>query len=854
MKKNKTIIIFCFLIFYHGSFAQNLLIKNSDTTYIKGDSVLLTISKTNSENILWQLQKGKEWIDIIQDDSLLLKIDSSNVYRAIILKEKCAPKISDTIYIKEKIIENADNNQINFDDRGGSYVLPGNQIKIKIPSGTVNIPSQLTFNTLSYNELIQNTDSCYYCDLAKTFVYGFSVAGDNPLQSNIKLVIANDLIKSSDMLFLYRFDPDNNIWRTPESKIIYNPSLSYIEITISDYGSYSVFAYNYKNSDNTARLKDKDDCKNGITQLTSSETDFQSNNGGGGNEPDKKGCYIATNNGKVVYLDCGITEGYEEHNFSQGCKLSYKVYLQKNIIKVGEQTKLIVEIKIGSHPLPNQLVSIAGTEGVEIINTNPRLGEGMELTDKEGKATFIIEGINEDLKGVLAYKISYLYYRYSIMAYDQNDKNAFQDGLEMGEFPLEEKKIIIYDKCTSPDELDCSYLDDGTQCETVKKNELIAIVDIYPENQILKEDESKKYNVDIYNSSFKKIEYPPINWTSSNNDVAFVLDGEVKGVSPGNAVISARVCEKQKDLQVEVLEKDKCEDAVLSTAKHVKIQKNATYKLKYTMSPDPDFIPPLSFKSLKPDIASINENGLITGHKPGTAEMIITWCETKSVNIAITIEDDCQETKVVLSPANLEIEVKEHYPVEISYDSPSEDNIFIPLIKWKSEDPSIATVTDMGVVYGVKPGSTRIIAYWCSDSTIINIKVNSVSCSIDPFQSKCNGQIESPWIYMKFYANSSGGTFHFIWDLRFKIIYKIESGEITQKYIDLTGKYYYNWIGWVDLDRECDFTGSSVSECLNDVKFEVFENLDELKGSVKVTCTKYKEQEKTESFKFFGYF
>jgi len=128
-----------------------------------------------------------------------------------------------------------------------------------------------------------------------------------------------------------------------------------------------------------------------------------------------------------------------------------------------------------------------------------------------------------------------------------------------------------------------------------------------------------------------------------------------------------------------------------------------------------------------------------------------------------------------------------------------------PKLEWKILDNSIVEMTYPGVFKGLSVGETEVTASFCDVSETVKVKVE-LPCDEDPFQSKCNGRLETfPTQYVEFHANSPGGTFYFDWYLNFKIIYDLTEGIITRKSVKVWGKEYYNFYGWDVIDITGDF-------------------------------------------------
>ena len=191
-----------------------------------------------------------------------------------------------------------------------------------------------------------------------------------------------------------------------------------------------------------------------------------------------------------------------------------------------------------------------------------------------------------------------------------------------------------------------------------------------------------------------------IKWKSNKTNIATVdNNGTVKGISPGTATITATLIDNNGNetkikSSINITVNTKLD---LVTDEEIIIAVNGTREIKTTADDTA-----IDFKSNNEDIATVNNNGVVTGKKVGTTTITIKYksgiTTTLKVNVivgSITLED---KTISIESTAEIEKTV-----------SPS--TLALYPIQWTSNNTKIATVgKSSGVVTGVGSGKAIITA------------------------------------------------------------------------------------------------------------------------------------------------
>lgn len=179
-------------------------------------------------------------------------------------------------------------------------------------------------------------------------------------------------------------------------------------------------------------------------------------------------------------------------------------------------------------------------------------------------------------------------------------------------------------------------------------------------------------------------------WKSSNSKVASVNTyGLVTARKNGKAKITAKVSGAEASCTVTV-NKTKL---TLNTAALI-LERGETARLKADTSNGSQ----VQFKSKKPSVATVSEDGKVCGEKPGSTYITVTADNTK-VNCRVTVKKPSitlSHTSYTLSPGT-ELVLR----AKVS-------SGFTP--QWKSNKSRVATVDDDGRVYALKAGTARISA------------------------------------------------------------------------------------------------------------------------------------------------
>ena len=203
-------------------------------------------------------------------------------------------------------------------------------------------------------------------------------------------------------------------------------------------------------------------------------------------------------------------------------------------------------------------------------------------------------------------------------------------------------------------------------------------------------------------NSFGNINNDSVKWVSSNEEIADISEGKIKGLSVGNVDIYAVVDNKKsKELQLECLVK--VQDIQLDL-ENIVLSARSSEKINAVILPENSTYKELIWRSSDEKIATVKD-GVIRAKNVGKCEISvadITGSVIKKCNVeVINIESDMvvlDEEFVELSKGENYIISEKIYPEETSNKE----------VKWESTDENVITV-DNGTIYAVNYGQADVI-------------------------------------------------------------------------------------------------------------------------------------------------
>ena len=219
-----------------------------------------------------------------------------------------------------------------------------------------------------------------------------------------------------------------------------------------------------------------------------------------------------------------------------------------------------------------------------------------------------------------------------------------------------------------------------------------------------------------------------LEWKSSNTNVATVdQSGKVTAKGVGTADIevktnngkTAKCSITVKAIEVTSIELDK-------TSTSVNIGSSVT--LKATVKPDNATNKKLTWSSSNTSVATVDQNGKVTGVSKGTVDITVKSNNGKTAKCSVTVNEiavktiELNKTEVTLTEGNTTTLSATIKP----------DNATNKTVTWSSNNTSIVTVDQKGKITAVKAGTTKIVVTSKSNSSvkaeaIITVKAKEIA-------------------------------------------------------------------------------------------------------------------------------
>lgn len=165
----------------------------------------------------------------------------------------------------------------------------------------------------------------------------------------------------------------------------------------------------------------------------------------------------------------------------------------------------------------------------------------------------------------------------------------------------------------------------------------------------------------------------------------------------------------------------------LKTTQQNKIVIGKSFQIKYTLSPSKsdDYV---TYRNFNKKVVRVDENGLVTAIGYGKAKIQLETTSGRKRNIYFTVTDidGNVQTELIKGEAT-KIDFVNQFALIKKGKTKQIEPIFYPLgiydnVKYESDDTSIATVSDTGLVTAVKPGET-FITVTTDDGVTANFEV-----------------------------------------------------------------------------------------------------------------------------------
>ncbi len=271
-------------------------------------------------------------------------------------------------------------------------------------------------------------------------------------------------------------------------------------------------------------------------------------------------------------------------------------------------------------------------------------------------------------------------------------------------------------------------------------------------------------------------------WGSTDATVAAVDNGVITASAAGTATVSVIATYGDKSATAScaitvnapvIEEPEEPEKEIVSVAVSpdgLSVEKGKTGTLTATVSGTQNAYS-VNWTTLDASVATIDNNGVVTGVKVGSTEAVVTITgdtfDAVSAKCKVTVTEPAVEITLKIDKSTLNIGVGQESTLKATLTGATSDKL-----TWKSKDAKIATVSDKGKVKGITVGNTEIeVSYTEGDKTYTAICKVTVTAGVTiefsktSFTQKVGDKLDLNKQLMVKNGTSSG-----------KLTYKVEKG------------------------------------------------------------------------------
>jgi hypothetical protein len=229
----------------------------------------------------------------------------------------------------------------------------------------------------------------------------------------------------------------------------------------------------------------------------------------------------------------------------------------------------------------------------------------------------------------------------------------------------------------------------------------------------------------VYPDGSKRDVTGEAEWTSSDERVADIVNGVVKGHQSGTATLTASYGTKTASIRVDVDKTIKLD----VDEENVFLRVNGTKQLKLTaqnaQGQTSDVTATATWQSSNESVAYVNK-GRITGNKSGTAIITATY-NGKSVQTTVDVEVarrlDISDTKLVMRSDDTS-----HVTLTATFADGSTENV-TDKASWRSDNEDVAYASK-GAITAYKAGTATITGSYGGKSATVNVYVDIPSALV----------------------------------------------------------------------------------------------------------------------------
>ena len=199
-----------------------------------------------------------------------------------------------------------------------------------------------------------------------------------------------------------------------------------------------------------------------------------------------------------------------------------------------------------------------------------------------------------------------------------------------------------------------------------------------------------------------------VTWSSSNSSVATVdANGKVTAVAQGTAIVTAKAGDKTATCTVIVMKTDIPVESITLDKNYLELTEGGTGTITATVKPDNATNKTVTWSSNNPLIASVDQNGTVTGQAEGTTT-ITAKAGGKTATCTVTVKKGVVAVESITLDITSAILNTGETLTLIATVKP--DNATNKTVTWSSNNTSSATVDQNGKITAMGGGTATITA------------------------------------------------------------------------------------------------------------------------------------------------
>ena len=197
-----------------------------------------------------------------------------------------------------------------------------------------------------------------------------------------------------------------------------------------------------------------------------------------------------------------------------------------------------------------------------------------------------------------------------------------------------------------------------------------------------------------------------LTWSSSDDSVVTVNDGNITGVSVGSAYISVMDSSSTATCKVNVVSDYVPVTGLNLSSDSATIGVNETVRINATVTPSNATDKKVSYTSGDSSIATVDSSGIVTGKSAGRV-YIYASLEGKTASFEVTVVSSVALKGITITPSTVSLDEGATSKLTITYEPSNATN---KKVTWKSSNTGVVTVDDNGNLKGIASGTATITA------------------------------------------------------------------------------------------------------------------------------------------------